>query len=150
MGLHLKVLTDINLHAMLRYCFATSVLTFASLGLAKSSVVKFTQRVGRFPYSRHWSPIVQALIVLWVIFSAFTLTFQCGLPFPWGYKDKSCAIVSAKTLRASTAANMFTDFLIVLYVLPAVWKLDMTVLRRIGLFTLFATRLAYVHCPPGF
>ncbi|KAF2671063.1 hypothetical protein BT63DRAFT_453444 [Microthyrium microscopicum] len=146
-GLPFQDLPPKSLNLVFVYGYAASILANSSMALAKASVVELYRRINVYQSSRRISIILHLMIILWFLFTLFAITFRCKLPAPWFYTSDRC-MASWPIFVSVVTTNIFTDLVIVLHVIPGLWRLQTSRKLRIGLIILFGSRL--LVCIPSF
>jgi hypothetical protein len=112
------------------------------MGLAKASVVMLYRRINIYQNSHKLFYTVVATIVFWTIFSTFATAFQCRGPHLWQWNVDKCPR-AVDYAFATGVMNVVTDILIVLYVIPGFWNLNMAQTLRLIVIFLFSCRILY-------
>ena len=105
---------------------------------AKASVVLLSERVVPGTPRQRYS--ILGIICLWMVFSIIATAFQCLPPRPWVYVPSACS-TRGGLVYTTIVGNILTDVLVATYILPALWKLLMTMEKRIKVILLFGSRL---------
>jgi hypothetical protein len=112
------------------------LLSLASLGFSKTSVLWFYRRVF-FVYIRFLAinTVLMAIVVAWVVSFFFALTFQCIDPSTlwttFEYARVQC--VDTQTLYYAVAISGFiTDLAILASPLPVIHQLQMPMSKRVA------------------
>ena len=121
--------------------YIAQLLSIAAQYLAKVSVVLLIRRLDMKKSTQLNCHIVHAMCLTWVLFSIFTISFQCGLPKPWTFNENRC-VAGGKLYYVIILINIITDATIALFFLPVVWKLQMARDERITIMSVFASRLS--------
>ena len=86
------------------------------------------------------SLILKLVIGIWTVFSIFAIAFQCGVPRPWEFTHDRCA-AHGKLYYIIIAGDIATDAVLAGYIIPTVLELQMSRYLKIGVSSLFMTRL---------
>jgi hypothetical protein len=119
--------------------YAAQFLEIAACLFAKVSVLLLSERV--VPQSFRANLGISLAIVFWACFSIFAVAFQCPLPSPWNLTPSECP-THGKLLYPIIIFNALTDTVLAFWVIPRVWKLNMSRKFRVLVCALFLTRLA--------
>jgi hypothetical protein len=116
------------------------ILAVISMAFAKASVVFLFKRL-----NIHQANIGPLLLLLSSIgasclLSVFIIAFQCHLPEPWRMSSSNC-LGHGKLYVVVGSLNICTDVILSLYIIPAIWKLNMAKTLRLTVIALFASRL---------
>ena len=125
----------------MKYLLALILVHLVSVALPKISVLCLYLRIftKRCPRALCYV-IIGVIIANWIVFS-LTAIFQCSpIAYQW---DRSipygkCIDVVAFS-KASSVPNIVTDFLMLILPLPTLWRLQASVLRKVGLTLVFMT-----------
>jgi hypothetical protein len=118
--------------------YAAQFLEIAACLFAKASVILLSERV--IPQSFRANFGISLVVVIWGIFSIFAVAFQCPLPSPWNLTPSECP-TQGKLLYPIIIFNALTDTVLAVWVVPKVWRLNMSRKFRVVVCALFATRL---------
>ncbi|KAF2503218.1 hypothetical protein BU16DRAFT_588866 [Lophium mytilinum] len=110
-------------------------------GLSKASVVILIGKLDNNKKTRQQCYIIHGLTVFWILFSVFTVAFQCGFPSPWVFSKSKCT-AGGNLYYIVIVLNIITDAIISTFFLPVVWKLQMSKRERTNVSTIFASRLS--------
>lgn len=141
LGNHFSSLSPSSKDNFFKFTYIAQLLSIAAQYLAKVSVVLLIGRLDSKKSTQLKCHIVHALCFTWVLFSIFTISFQCGLPKPWTFNENRCA-AGGKLYYLIILINIITDATIALFFLPVVWKLQMARDERITIMSVFASRLS--------
>lgn len=83
---------------------------------------------------------IGGLIILWAVFSIFTLAFQCGIPRPWEFTVSKC-VLNGRLYYVIISLDMVIDALLAFPLLPVIWALQMKRSLRIRVMCLLAARI---------
>ncbi|OCL08145.1 hypothetical protein AOQ84DRAFT_318887 [Glonium stellatum] len=120
--------------------YIAQLLSVAAQYFAKLSVVLLAGRLDSRKSTQLNCQILQALCLAWILFSLFTISFQCGLPKPWTFIRDRCA-AEGNLYYVIIVGNIITDAIIALFFLPVIWKLQMARDERITIMSVFGSRL---------
>lgn len=84
--------------------------------------------------------IITAAVLIWTVFSVFTIAFQCGLPQPWIFLLDKCA-ANGRLWYVILALDAATDVVLATFFLPVIWRLQMEHSIRSTVTLLFAARI---------
>ena len=83
------------------------------------------ERIARELSTKKTNLLLKLVIGIWVVFSLFTVAFQCGIPRPWEFTSAKCA-ADGKLYYVIIVGNILTDGVLASYFIPIVWKLQMS------------------------
>jgi hypothetical protein len=92
--------------------------------------------------------ILMPTIFVYTISAFFLIAFQCQLPRPWVLIPASCS-THGTVYYATTALNMLTDAVLALWILPAIWALQMDRGSKAVVIALFASRILVCAADSG-
>lgn len=141
LGNHFSSLSPSSRDNFFKFMYIAQLLSIAAQYLAKVSVVLLIGRLDTKKSTQLNCHIVHAMCLTWVLFSIFTISFQCGLPKPWTFNENRC-VAGGKLYYVIILINIITDATIALFFLPVVWKLQMARDGRITIMSVFASRLS--------
>lgn len=98
------------------------------------------ERIASDLSTRKSSFLLKIVIGIWILFSLFTIAFQCGIPRPWEFTSAECA-ADGKLYYLIVAGDIATDGVLACYFIPVIWKLQMTRSLKILVSSLFTLRL---------
>jgi hypothetical protein len=110
------------------------------MSFSKASVTLLFRRLSVYQGSvfNSVTPIVS--VGAWAVFSLFASIFQCSLPNPWRGPLDSCP--TREGLWSTVIIlNIISDFILAVYIIPGVWKLNMAKSMRLTVLSLFASRI---------
>jgi hypothetical protein len=125
-----------------------TILSTLSIGIVKCSAILLYRRI--FTISRifnYYTTVLLVLIVTWTLAFLTASIFQCGThpAAAWTNREKLqkyCYDTSkATTTRALT--NVIMDLIIVVSPMPIVWRMKMTMVRKLQVTAIFATGFMY-------
>jgi len=125
-------------HSMIKLTYACQFLGVAAMGAAKISVAMLFKRIAS--PARSFFVVPLSLAAIWVMFSVFSLAFQCSSSEPWVFQPSHCS-THGYLQYAVIVLNMLTDTMLSFGVLPTVWRLQMQKSTRMLLVCLFASRI---------
>ncbi|KAF2747897.1 hypothetical protein M011DRAFT_43160 [Sporormia fimetaria CBS 119925] len=122
LGQHMDTLSSDDVDIFFKTHYTTQFLAVLSMYCAKGSIVlMFHQIIPHEPRGlRYLLPVICACAAA----SLCLVAFQCQLPTPWMLKPASCS-TSGRVHYATAALNMATDAMVAVWVVPAIWKLQM-------------------------
>ena len=109
--------------------------------MSKASVVFLIHRLRVYRSEAAYTYTLLAIIGAWCLLSVFLVSFQCRLPEPWTLNPSNCPNINAYYYLIG-AISIAIDFLLSLYVVPGIWRLNMGMALRSTVVALFASRLA--------
>lgn len=122
--------------------YSAELLSVIAIGCSKISAALLSKRAvlikSRYFYS------FMAAVVAWMLFYLFAAAFQCRLPNPWILLPSNCPL-RGDLQYAVTSFNMITDFILSVWVIRPVWKVNMPKQDRIIVIILFGARIMCVH-----
>ncbi|KAL8682197.1 MAG: hypothetical protein Q9186_001734 [Xanthomendoza sp. 1 TL-2023] len=133
-------------NGFLRTSTSSSYLYMLGTMLAKISLLLFLYRI--FSVDRKFRIAAWALgtiLVGWTIISFFLRIFACRpIKASWDVKlqldpETRCNPKSYNTLNVHGICNIITDFGLLLLPVPMVWKLQMSLKKKLGVAAVFAT-----------
>jgi hypothetical protein len=98
------------------------------------------ERIAAELSTKKFHVVMKLIIGGWVLFSLFTVAFQCGIPQPWRFTRSTCA-AEGRLDYVIIVGNIATDAMLACYFIPIVWKLQMGRSLKILVSFLFALRL---------
>ncbi|KAF2761966.1 hypothetical protein EJ05DRAFT_482769 [Pseudovirgaria hyperparasitica] len=125
-----------------QWVYINQLLSILCQCFAKFSVIFLVIRLDTRPSTWIWSRVLSAAIVIWTVFSVFTIAFQCGFPDPWIQSHDRCA-AHGSLYYAIISLNIATDGFLAFFFIPAIWKLQMRAMTKRTVTLLFASRLSF-------
>lgn len=107
---------------------------------AKMSVLLLFRRIMSNTRAVQSFIILSVLIGVYFLFSIFATAFQCGAHQPWILYPSTCP-THGDVRYAVIGLNMATDVMLALWILPSLWKLNMSQANRVVVMTLFGARI---------
>ncbi|KAJ9654265.1 hypothetical protein H2198_006665 [Neophaeococcomyces mojaviensis] len=133
-------LTQSQLEHYFKLAFTSNILSLIVQALAKSSVVVLIHRLSASHTTQRIHKVAHGVILAWLIFSIFALSFQCNLPQSWLYDPSRCAGQGAMWYPV-LILNILTDAAISFMFAPTVWILHISKWQKFRIASLFAFRL---------
>ncbi|KAI0398550.1 hypothetical protein F5Y17DRAFT_8707 [Xylariaceae sp. FL0594] len=120
----------------------SAILTVIALGALKSSVLTFYRRIFIGNGFRNASLVALVFVILWTVAFFFATVLECdgeNLNFIWkSVKTFIGKCQKYKTIQlAHCATDVATDLIVLSLPLPSIWRLNMTVDRKIILSLIF-------------
>ncbi|MCJ1459034.1 hypothetical protein MMC28_009411 [Mycoblastus sanguinarius] len=115
-------------------------------GLMACSCMFFYRRVFRAGGTKIFDAMmfsVVAVIVIWTVSFFFALPFGCRLHFDYLWTSLANEAKCVKSLELQNGfaiSDVITDFLVLIFPIPLVWKLQMSTARRLGVTSIFLLR----------
>ena len=122
--------------------YAAELTGIVAIGCGKLSAALLSKRAILIKPHYFYSFIVA--VAVWILFSLFATAFQCRLPDPWTGLPSNCPS-KGNVQYAVTIFNMITDIILSVWVIPPVWKVNMSKPDRIVVIILFGTRIMCVQ-----
>lgn len=114
---------------------------------AKGSIILMFHRIIPFshPEGSRSIRVLLPLVVACAVTSLFLVAFQCRLPSPWILNPLSCS-TQGKVHYVTAAINITTDLIVGVWIIPAIWRLQMERHRKLVIIFLLASRIAVCAC----
>ncbi|KAH8602063.1 hypothetical protein B0O99DRAFT_680211 [Bisporella sp. PMI_857] len=139
MGLHLAVVSADDFSSMLQSLMVSECTYAVSIALTKISILLMYCRVFPVKSMKKGAAILGCLTIAWAIATLVPSIFQCTpikkawLPtLPYG----NCINLKAWFI-GSAAPNILTDIAILMLPIPQIWKLHMSVSKKISITIVF-------------
>lgn len=120
---------------LLQAMYAAAVLSTATMSFAKLSSAFLIDRVA--PQSPKARRVLFGMVAMWAAFSTIAILFQCGVP-NWNPRSVQCH--RGSVLIAVTVANIVTDLVIAVWLIPTLWTLRLDREKCITAGMLFGSR----------
>jgi hypothetical protein len=121
--------------------YASYVIMSLTFGFIKISVVSFYRRIFVGQSFRRWSLFLLTFIGLWMIAFFLSLVLWCGSHPAAGWTSSEDTLMYCDNLAdlelAFAVTDSITDLVVILTPIPILWKLQMSVNRRIALTCIF-------------
>lgn len=128
--------------------YASYVIMSLTFGLIKISVVTFYRRIFISEGFRRWSAGLLAFIGLWTIAFFLSLVLWCGSHPAAGWTSPKDIVKYCDNLAdlelAFAVTDAMTDLLVILTPIPMLWKLQLSIKRKIALTGIFLLGFLYV------
>ena len=129
--------------------FSFLLLMILVFGLIKLSVLLLYRRIFVGKIFERFSLGMCVLIGLWTLAFFFATAFQCKTdPAAWWTSPKTIALYCDKTQDIElgfAVSDVATDLVVLAIPVPLVWKLQMSVSRKITITCIFLLGLLSVH-----
>lgn len=136
-------LNDSQLQRFQQSAYAAELLYIPSLCLAKLSVALLLRSITPSVPHNRFIFAIGVTTVLWAASSELSVAFQCHLPNPWRFFGNTC--VNRKALwNAVGAVNILTDIALILLPFAIVWRLQVSMKRKVVVGGCFAARTLVV------
>ncbi|KAL8656811.1 MAG: hypothetical protein Q9226_002549 [Calogaya cf. arnoldii] len=111
----------------------------ASIPLVKISILLLYIRIfGSLRYFRILAYIIGIFSICWGIMIILVCSFQCRpVQYSWDKSIEGTCINAPLSFIIASALNVFTDFVLLVLPLPAVWNLHTTTSQKISLTVIF-------------
>ena len=139
LGRHIGTIPPSDLIILGQALLAGELIWAVTIPIIKLSILLLYTRIfGRLRYFRILAWTLGAFSILWSISVFVTLCLQCRpIQFNWDKEIDGTCIDTQKFYIAGSAPNTFTDLLILLLPLPAVWGLQTTKSQKAVLTGIF-------------
>ncbi|KAL4904659.1 hypothetical protein BDW74DRAFT_27352 [Aspergillus multicolor] len=143
LGRHENQLSEGQIQRLSKFSFAAQLLLIVVLSLTKLSTILLIWKLTPSKGLRLHCSITAAVVIGWMIFALFGLSFQCQLPEAWLYRPERCAGEGA-LFYPIAVINILTE--IVLVVLPYIMmqNVQMASQKRVKILCSFSSRLCVV------
>ena len=118
--------------------FTGQYLGIAAMACAKTSAVLLSDGIVPQEPRRYYTML--SIIGTWALFSVLAVSFQCQLPHPWVFVPSKCS-THGDLQYPIIIGNLLTDALLAIWILPTIWKLLMSLAKRLIVMVLFGARL---------
>ncbi|KAL8766381.1 MAG: hypothetical protein Q9209_006815 [Squamulea sp. 1 TL-2023] len=127
--------------------FASELIWAASIPIIKISILLLYIRIfGRLRYFRLLAYIIGIFSICWSVMVILVLSFQCRpVQYIWDKSVKGTCINVPLFFILGSAPNVFTDFVLLVLPMPAVWNLHTTKAQKISLTAIFLLGSLYVN-----
>ncbi|KAK0662826.1 Acetylcholinesterase [Lasiodiplodia hormozganensis] len=128
-----------------QWFWASSWMYYLGLGLSKLSVTVQFFRIFVTPKTLLVTKCTIAFVMSWTIISVCVAAFEC-IPTAryWDKRIPGKCINGSDTFLANASMNILTDFIIIGIPVPSLFKLQVSIAKKIGL--MFAFSLGLVVC----
>lgn len=119
--------------------YASELIWGASIPIIKLSILLLYIRIfGRLRYFKLLAYIIGTFSVCWGIMVILVCALQCRpVQYTWDKSIKGTCINAPLFFIIGSAPNVFTDFVLLVLPLPAVWNLHTTRAQKISLTGIF-------------
>lgn len=119
--------------------YASELIWAASIPIIKISILLLYIRIfGRLRYFKILAYIIGVFSICWAIMVILVCAFQCRpVQLVWDKSVSGTCINAPLFFIIGSAPNVFTDFVLLVLPLPAVWNLHTTRAQKISLTVIF-------------
>ncbi|KAL1795914.1 hypothetical protein ACET3X_006138 [Alternaria dauci] len=135
LGKDMKDLSDEDVSLFFKATHIAGILVVLTMALAKLSSALLIERV--VPQTRRAKIILFGMIAVFMIFSTFAISFQCGIP-EWTPHSLRCS--NGGLTMAVIGSNMATDLVLAFWMVPVLWKLSLDKEKSFTAAILFGIR----------
>ncbi|MCJ1369110.1 hypothetical protein MMC20_000318 [Loxospora ochrophaea] len=137
-GRHIQTVNPAVFETIEILFYSTEIVFPWAIGLVKCSVLAFYWRIFHVSSIRRPIFIVLAAVIAWVIAFTMATIFQCTPPHKlWQSSTPGHCVSKYKYFLGTAIPEVVTDFVILAMPLPYVWKLQMTLKRKLLLSIVF-------------
>ncbi|KAI4277415.1 MAG: hypothetical protein LQ337_001796 [Flavoplaca oasis] len=139
LGRHIGTLRPEDLAIEAQAFLASELIWAASIPIIKVSILLLYIRIfGRLRYFRILAYVIGIFSICWGIMVILVCALQCRpVQFIWDKSIEGTCINAPLFFIIGSAPNVFTDFVILVLPLPAVWNLHTTRAQKISLSFIF-------------
>jgi len=113
--------------------------------LIKLSILLFYRRIFATQQFRQWTNIVGALVILWMLTNNFTAAFQCNpLRKAWEIETPGHCFNPLSYITGVHTTNLVLDIVILALPVSAVWRLQLSLAKKISVAGIFLLGGLYV------
>ncbi|MCJ1244556.1 hypothetical protein MMC30_001754 [Trapelia coarctata] len=139
-GRHIQTLSIHEMSVLQQTHWANSVVTIVSISLTKLSIVLFYRRIfGTSEPKIKWGLIaIAALVISWFIATEISAILSC-IPIEafWNFSIEGNCYDGLKWNIGIGIPNILTDFIILVFPMPMVWRLQMRPSQKIAVSVAF-------------
>ncbi|MCJ1404740.1 hypothetical protein MMC11_007966 [Xylographa trunciseda] len=123
--------------------WTVEVMQSLTLGFIKLSAMFFYKRIFRTGNSKFidiatWTII--AVVIVWTISFFWALVFECGTHFDYlwvNLEDLAKCSNTVELLKGFAISDVITDFIILLFPMPLIWRLQLRTQQKVALSGIF-------------
>ena len=114
----------------------------------KLSILLFYRRIFATKRFRQWTNVVGILVVIWFIAHNFSFAFQCSpVRKAWDFDIPGRCINPLNNLIGFHSANVALDIVILALPISAVWRLQMSMAKKVSVAGIFFLGGLYDEIP---
>ncbi|PVH99995.1 hypothetical protein DM02DRAFT_655868 [Periconia macrospinosa] len=140
LGQHQNTLSVEKVERYHQLHYTSQLLAIIALACAKLSIVLLFRRIFPATLVPLTLKIFIPIIAFYTSICMLLVGFQCQLPSPWILDPKTCS-THGRVHYATISLNIATDLLLAVWILPAIWALQMKDNIKFLVMALFGSRI---------
>ncbi|KAL2279694.1 hypothetical protein FJTKL_13238 [Diaporthe vaccinii] len=141
LGTSLGDLSPSQIDGFLKAEYASTPFLLLTLALVKWSICVFINHLSPTAVNRHVDMAFRSTIGLWFVSGTAVSIFQCSIPKPWDYIDRTGCTDRRAWWTYVSVLNMVTEFGFVFLYVWIIGKLHISALKKTTVLLVFLTRL---------
>lgn len=141
LGTSLGDLSPSQIDGFLKAEYASTPFLLLTLALVKWSICVFINHLSPNAVNRHVDMAFRSTIGLWFVSGTAVSIFQCSIPKPWDYIDRTGCTDRRAWWTYVSVLNMVTEFGFVFLYVWIIGKLHISALKKTTVLLVFLTRL---------